>query len=268
MEIEPQNLKQERTTFYSLELNSKQGKLFFNSKNVLNDQLFIYLSKKLYSPIIVSVRTNSIFQDLFGWLFKVEKEIPNKNVFLIYEGYDSTVYFYKEKGNISLIREKDDIFTNETFKGFPIHYDFSLDHIVNKDIIIKVLKEHLSLLKTNLKNTHGDFTNYNILVDNNDKISIIDPKGTESSSILTDHFYFYSYFLIRTRLANPLNKKRVKSIEKELYDIYHQVFKGEDISLLDEIEKIASTDFVCSNNDKIFQYWKNRYYNLMKEILK
>lgn len=198
---------------------------------------------------------------LLNSFFRVEKEVPNNNVFLIYKGYDSTVFFYKEENKIKVIREKKGYYYPEKFLGYPIHWDYSLNHIQQKQILRNILKNHWSNLKKKNVRIHGDFTHLNILVNEKGEVTIIDPQKTEEDSpIITDLFYFYSYLLYR---ASKYEKDYL--YEQELQEIYAEVLKA-DKDVLNSLSLLKQKDFNFSNNQKDFYYWKNRFKNFIKDI--
>jgi len=254
--------------FYLFSPITLKTKFYYRSKDDLDNDLVLLFARKTYPHIAVDIRTNPLFLDLFENLFKVTKRVPNKNVFLIYMGHDSTLYFIKEHEAIYLIKYCNGKFTKEKFKGFPIHYNFKNSKIPNKKLLIKTLREHFKNIKYKKIKIHGDFTVYNILVDDSQRITIIDKKKNNSKSLLTDHFYFYVYFLMRVQRHNPFNKKMFKASEKQLFEIYQEVFKDEDCTLLNEIDKIEYSDFPMKKSEHSFQKWKRVYKELMVKILK
>ena len=254
--------------FYIFSPITIETQLFYKSREELNSKLLQYFALKTYPQFAVRIRCNPIFVSLSENLFKRELSVPKENIFLVYMGRDATTYFCKDsKEKIFVLREEKGLLKRESFKGFPIHYNFSLPYISNKKLIIDVLKKHLGDLKTGKTKTHGDFTVFNILVDGK-KISIIDQKENRSASILTDFFYFYTYFLRRIKRHNPLNKETRKILKAELDEIYEEVFGQEDSSLLSELGKITPKDFLFSKKKTVFDSSMERYSQLMIRLLK
>ena len=257
-----------KTTFFLFSPPWKRVKIYFSANEILKEKLFKSLAQKTAPNFYTRIRTSRIFCILFNWFFKREKEIPNTKVFLIYEGYDSTVFFYIKEHEIGVIRKKDGKHTEEEFLGYPIHFDFSLDYIPNKKLLQEVLRKHWIDLKSGKTKIHGDFTHNNILVDENEKISFIDKKKVqEDTSVITDLFYFYAYFLIRASLYRPRDKRRLTSLENDLNSIYSSVFEDEDKTALEMINKLSLKNFNVCDSEYIFNYWKKEFYNLVEKVI-
>ncbi|MHC1716400.1 MAG: hypothetical protein AB9915_00690 [Candidatus Dojkabacteria bacterium] len=244
----------------------KQVKIYFSSKEDLNTELLKSLALKTLPKIYLDVRRNTIFYFLFNWISQIRIDVPDTNTFLIYKGYDSTIFFIKNNSSIQILRKKNGEIQKEDFLGYPIHYDFSLGHITNKELISKVLKEHWINLKNGKDTLHGDFTHSNILVDGNKKVTVIDSKKTSTNcSIITDHFYFYAYFMLRAKMANYSMKD---TFEKELLGIYTEVFKDEDTErIIESIKELKLEDFNVARKQETFDFWRNEFSQFITKII-
>ena len=219
--------------------------------------------------IYYKIRLSKIFTFFFNWIFKRTLEVPEESTFLVYQGYDSEIFFHKKDGEIKIIRKRGKQYVREDFKGLPIHYDFSLNYIPNKKPLIKILRIHLEKLLDNKISIHGDLTHYNILVNNKKHVSIIDSKPNPNyTSILTDFFYFYSYFLLRSKLNKIFYHKQSFLLEKELLDIYKEVFKNSDIEMIEEIKKIRKDSFHASKKESVFIYYKTKFKEFMEDVMR
>ncbi len=253
--------------FSPFNLSTTETRFYYRKVEDLQEKLLLYFANKTYPKIFTKIRTNTLFVKIFHKYFRQNKYIPDNNVFLIYEGRDSTIYFCKKDKKLYLLREKGSSVKKEKFKGFPIHYDFSSTNIENKELIIDVLKKHLESLKSERIKLHGDFTVYNILVSKDGYISIIDDRINRNKSILTDHFSFYIVFLRRIKRHNFFNIRRRRRIETELENIFLQVFKNEDYKILEEIEKITSEDLPAPGPKKTFNINMIKFRKLLESAI-
>mgnify|MGYP001147488249 CR=1 FL=1 len=244
-------------SFFAFSPPWRKINILFNSQDSLNTKIFKSLSQQILPLWYIKLRKTKPV----NFLFRVKEEIPNNNVFLIYKGHDSTIYFYKVNGNLRVIRKKDCCYYYEDFLGYPIHWDYSLNHIQQKEILRNILRKHWTALKKKETPVHGDFTHLNILVNSREEVTIIDSQKTEKNSpIITDLFYFYSYLLHR---ASKYNKDHL--YEEELQEIYSEILKNEK-NILDSLNFLKQGDFRFSNNKKDFHYWKNRFKNFIKTL--
>lgn len=244
--------------FYLFSLPWKRVKIYFDDKQTLDTELFKSLASKTMPMWYIKRR-----RALPNIFFKKIIDVREENTFLMYEGYDSTIFFYKEGKDIKVLRKKDEKYFKEGFLGYPIHWDFTLDYIPNKELLIKVLKNHWEDLKKG-KKLHGDFTHYNILVDEGENVSFIDEKELGNDTpIIFDLFYFYSYFLHR---ADMYGKRDV--YERELEDTYSIILKNEKRGISQSLDKIIINDFHFSKKEETFQSYKGEFEKLLDEIIK
>lgn len=257
-----------KKVFYLFSPFGKKVQIYYDADQVFEHNLFKSLSQKTVPIYYTQIRTNPAFCFLFNWILKKQIDVPNENVFLIYKGYDSVLFFYENLGKIRVIRKQNGRYQEENFLGYPIFFDFSLEHIPNKKILQKVLNEHWLNLKKDSKIIHGDFTYNNILINSDQEISFIDKKNVETGTpIITDHFYFYAYFLIRLNLFCRGNKAHTDSLTKELHNIYAEIFKNENPAILTDIQNLKLANFNISNNKDLFFFWKNNFFSFIKKIL-
>lgn len=252
-------------TFYKFSPIKIGTDIYYKTTKVFNNKDFQVLVNKKYPQFVVRIRTNQFFSSIFQLFLKKDTPVPHKDCYLIYKGSDSTLYFCENRNGKYIIGEdKLGNFTKENFKGYPIHYDFHSTEIENKDLIVSILKEHLKFVKTDRTNLHGDFTIYNILVDANGKVSFIDSKKRKGESLLSDHFYFYTYFLIRTKRHNRFNRKKQKFLENELVEIFKEVFENEKEGLFAEIEKLTENDIITTKHKTNFYFYKEKFKSLLQ----
>lgn len=254
-------MKKLTKTFYIFSPPWKKVQLLFDDPKVFETNLFKSLSLKLLPTWYIKIRKRKIF-NLF---LRVEKHIPHQNTFLIYEGYDSHIFFYENgtgDGEIKVIRQIDGEYVEEKFLGYPIHWDFSLNQIPLKNLLGNVISKHWQELKQNKDAIHGDFTHSNILVDEQNNISIIDKKPvSDTTPIIYDLFYFYSYFLHKAKL-----QKKDILYENFLLEIFKEALQDEK-NLIEQIKLISIDNFHFSKKEKVFLYWRERFENFLKKII-
>jgi hypothetical protein len=236
----------------------KSVNILFSNQEVQDTKLFQSLAFKLAPPWYVKLRKLGVW-NLF---LKTTRSIPNETTFLIYNGYDSKVFFNKEASTeITVQRLINGKYVNERFLGYPIHYDFSLNKIPNKELLGRTLATQWLMLKKDRKNAHGDFTHSNILVDNNRNVSLIDKKSLPPETpIINDLFYFYSYFLRRARIF-----KNDSLYENYLRDIYSKFFRKQDTPIK-TIDSIGLETFYFCKREEELNYWKTRFKLFLKSL--
>jgi len=105
---------------------------------------------------------------------------------------DKTILFELSGEHIKVWKKgKDNTWHSSEFLGYPLISEYTLKEIKHKQgDIEKALNNHISAyVKSNL--SHGDFTHFNILVDNS-TINFIDHKD-HNFHVILDLFYFYAY---------------------------------------------------------------------------
>ena len=266
MEIEP--TKPIESYFYIFSPVKLGTEIFFKNETTLKEEVTAVLLNRKYPLWVIKIRTLKLCTKLFSFFLKRKKLTPNNEVYLIYEGNDSTLFFCQKEDKRYVLREENNgKISKEDFKGLPIHYHFNGRKIQNRQQIIRIIKNHLKSLKSGNVKTHGDFTVYNILINNKNEISFIDRRENSSKSILSDHFYFFTYFLIRIKRHNRFNIIKQKSLEKELIEVFRLVFKDEDQSILKEIANITIEDIVIPKGKKKFNTYFMKFKEMMYEII-
>jgi hypothetical protein len=240
----------------------KKVKIYVSTNKIFKHKLLKVLAYKTLPVWYYKIRTFFLFRFIINLFFTVKKEVPDEGVFLIYEGYESTLYFYKEKGKTSILRLEDGTFTKEDFLGYPIHWDFTKREVPHKSAIEEVLKEHWSQLKSGEKTLHGDFTHSNILIDDEGAITIIDSQEVRPETpIIYDLFYFYSYFLYRASISNNED-----FYEKQLEQIYLNIFKDEK-EVIESVEYLDNKYFHFTNDVDVFKKYKRKFKKFLEQIL-
>lgn len=246
-------------TFYLLSPPYKKANLLFVKKEIQESKLFKSLAFKLAPQWYIKLRKCN-FLNLF---LKERISVPNEETFLIYNGYDSKVFFYEQNGQIRVKRAIGGEYKEEDFLGYQIHWDFTLKEIPSLNLLKEILRNHWQNLKEDNSNIHGDFTHSNILVDENNKVSIIDKKEVSSKTpIINDLFYFFSYFLHRAKIY-----KKDLIYEEKLKDVFRDILK-KDTEYLKTIDDLEITNFHFSKEKETFIYWKLRFKNFLNEIFK
>lgn len=256
------NLMNIKKEFYIFSPPWKKIKIYYSPKEILDNKILKVMALKTLPHWYFKFRTNKIFASILNLFLKIKKEIPKKDTFLIYEGYDSSIFFYKKNGELSVIRKIENSYIEEPFLGYPIHWDFSLKEIPNKNKIQSTLKKHWELLKTGKARVHGDFTHANILLDEEGEVTVIDSRQIKQElPIINDLFYFYSYFLYRASLYN-----NDKFYEKILEEIYAQILI-KDKNILRLVDKLDRSAFHFTKKRKTFCCYKKRFKDFLIRIL-
>jgi hypothetical protein len=249
-----------KKTLYLFSPPWKKVKIYFDCTETLDTDLLKVLTQKTLPRWYIEIRSIKLFNPFF----KTKSFVPEKNTFVKYRGYDSEIYFYYERENIKVIRKENGEYVKEEFLGYPIHWDFSLDSLPNNELLTDLLKNIWLGLKNGDMDIHGDLTHYNILVNKNGDITIIDEKKvSKDTPYIFDLFYFYAYFLHRASLYGKRN-----IYEDILKTIYTEIFKGEERNILKDIEKIPLKDFPFSKEEKVFNKWKRDFTLFLRSNLR
>jgi len=216
--------------------------ILYDSEDILKSNLFRALLSKIGSNSIkLRIRKNKFVSCLVKWLYKTNINVPNRNIRIIYHGFDNNIFFefYNESKKVKKVylEEKGKLEVMEFF-GVPPFYDFYGDKIKNAKLLKKFLQNHWDDLKHNRTKLHGDLTIFNILLKNN-KIKLIDHYPVNNSKIF-DHFYFYFMFLQKIYAWKGNSLKNKNKIKKALEDMYAAIFinesKDELVKLVEQIK--------------------------------
>jgi hypothetical protein len=200
---------------------------------------------------------------MYSRIVKINFIIPDKNVNLIYKGYDYTHFFVLKQNEVIkmyTLYEKKIIKTN--FLGYPLIENFQINYFSNKNTISLILKRHWLQLKNGIKKCHGDFTPFNILIKKNKFYFIDEKKNTQP--IIFDHFYFYSSILFKVSSFATNAPEINKTIKIELDAIYLEIFKNENIhSLKNQLLQIKTHEM---GNPNLFYQYKNIFIAVLEKI--
>lgn len=182
----------------------------FNCFPKKQDMFLIYSNYKVFKSRLFADLTlqsspkNSIFYRIlkskFGFyissIFRYSFNTPNSNQnYLGIIKMNRYIFFELNNNNIPVYvwrKSSDQLWVKEHFIGFQLLSNYSLSEFQNKSSVIEKAFI-LQWQKLNKKKiSHGDFTHFNILVDNDQNIHFIDKKAHENSKLF-DFFYFYSY---------------------------------------------------------------------------
>jgi len=97
---------------------------------------------------------------------------------------------------------------NEAFSGYPLIENYSHTELQSKLATIRlVVRDHWTEINARGR-IHGDFTHFNVLLNDSNEITKIDERPMENSLIF-DLFYFYSY------LTKNVRRSRLNSSEAQ-----------------------------------------------------
>lgn len=211
--------------------------ILYSDSFVLSTNIFNMFCNKLFptSILIDVLKYGHIKTDFLKQHLSVIKRTPNKMIPLIYSGYDNELYFEfnnTKEFNNSLYSMKNGIFQKVNYLGLPIYYNYKSKLIQQTDLLESFLTSHLLYIMKG-GSLHGDFTNFNLLINNN-TISPIDSIINFKNSPITDHFYFYTYFLLSVAKKNKKNFHIIKSQLDLIYKSIFRKFRVEKIKILTE----------------------------------
>lgn len=201
------------------------------------DHFIVYSSvsafrSRLFSNFIIQASPkNSLFfrlrrtllGHLIGHLSTIAIEVPT----------DANFVGIIKKGRILLVELERTVPTNvwrqdqgtgewksERFVGYQLIEKYTKHEFHKKlPLMVQALQERWDQVVEDKKSIHGDFTHFNILVDERKAIHVIDPKKMENSP-LYDFFYFYAYLrqcLSRcSTLSKPDEVNMVTLLEQHL----------------------------------------------------
>ena len=127
-------------------------------------------------------------------LFQHNIQVSNEDTEYIGIVKNLRIILFEMKGDLPICvwRNTNSDWVKEKFLGYQLISEYSIKEFDSKyELIEEALNIHWLNLK-NGKDIHGDFTHFNILIDEKRDISFIDKK-THINSKLYDFFYFYSY---------------------------------------------------------------------------
>ena len=164
-------------------------------------------------------------------------DVPTKSVSLGYQSRDKIILFEPNAGTYNIWSRalNSDVWSNSSFLGYPIVYKYDKEHILGRLPIIKrALSDHWEDLKKNgASHLHGDFTHFNILINERNAINYIDQKTT-SNNILFDHFYFYNYLLQCLTLCETLSSSDRSDILNRIKDF----FRNSEMNQINSFEEM------------------------------
>ena len=138
---------------------------------------------------------------------------------------DDVVILFEYANNepIHVWRKNTTTWEKEVFIGRQLIAEYSINEFKNKyNTIYSVLKKHWIDINGNPLDVHGDFTHFNILVDKQNKVHLIDKKSTNHSPLF-DFFYFYTYLMQALKRSRSLSKSDFKEIEGRMNQIVRDV---------------------------------------------
>lgn len=232
----------------------KKPCILYENKTVLKTRIFRTFYRKLLSNSYSSRLQKSEIFLLYNKFFGTVKIDVPPEVNLIYQGHDRQIYFSIKNEKIKKVYYKENNkLKQKEFLGYPLYITHAETFINNYPLLKKFLKQHWSDLKQNKTKLHGDLTHFNILV-NNKKINLIDEQKNVKSSIITDHFYFYTYLLEYIDVQKPYNKELKYFVIKEMSKLYQELFKN--INIEQEIKKINMNHIHLKNKKSGVQRFK------------
>lgn len=217
--------------------------LVYSNYKVFKSKLFADLilqssPKNSFFYRILKSRLGFYISSIFSYSFNT----PNSN--LNYVGIikmDRYILFELDDDNIPIHvwrKSVDQSWIKEQFIGFQLLSEYSLAEFHNQfSLVEKAFRLRWQQLKQ--KNlSHGDFTHFNILVDNEQNIHFIDYKAHQNSKLF-DFFYFYSYLGQCFDRCKSISDSDKLSMLKYLEDIILKVCNySSDIDFINDCNAI------------------------------
>jgi len=221
--------------------------ILYDSVDIFDSELFKSLYCRIGSNSLkLRLRKNKFISRIVQTSHKKKIYVPNKNMRVVYHGYDHLVFFEFGKTIHEIWRVffyTGGRFIEKKFLGYPIFYSFNEGEIKNKEALLKFLEERWNKLKKDKIPLHGDFIAHNVLI-NGGKISLIDSRKITNSKIF-DHFNFYSYFVQQLNAWKGISSAKKKALKNSIDDIYANIFGKEDqeylINLINQIKLSDAT---------------------------
>lgn len=137
---------------------------------------------------------------------------------------ETIILFEYSKGKpVWVWRKNNGNWEKEAFIGRQLISEYSVKEFQSKYSIMRsILQSHWSDVTANLLNIHGDFTHFNILIDEKNKVHLIDKKSSNHSKIF-DFFYFYSYLIQAVERNTTLSKTDLNIIVSDIQKIIKDV---------------------------------------------
>lgn len=230
-----------KKSFYFFPFKKDAPYLLYDDRKVFISETFVSLYNKLYgvNSWKLILRKFRLISILFEQFSKRIVSVPEKNINLIYVGYDSSLYFSLDENMqvFKLYRCMNNDFVEEKFLGHTLNI-FSSKELERQMAPIKdFFRSWWIELSDGTHGIHGDLTPFNICITDSE-ISLIDSKPDQNDSIIFDYLYFYAYsmhLLGRRKFMKRSEKHRIQGMLEELvvdsfpendYDRVIQLAKG------------------------------------------
>ena len=228
-------------SFYFFPFRKDKPYLLYDNSMVFSSKVFVSLYNKLYgvNSWKLILRKFRPFSILFECFNKIIVDVPEKDVSLIYVGYDSSLYFSLDgnKQVSALFRSVNGKFIEEKYLGHTLNVYCTKELERQMVPLKKFFKSWWLELRDGTHGIHGDLTPFNICISNGN-VSLVDSKPEQNSSIIFDHLYFYAYsmhLLSRRKFLKQSERQRIQYMLEELviasfpeydYDRVIQLAKG------------------------------------------
>jgi hypothetical protein len=190
--------------------------------------------------------------------------VPDKDVQIIYRGYDSSLYFCLDENlnTTKLYRKSQVDFVEEEFLGSTLNI-YSYPELKSKiPELTQFFRDRWEKIKQGKLTIHGDLTPFNICIDHH-KISPIDPKKHYSDSIIFDRLYFYVYSMDKVKKRKFLNQKEKDAIANLLDNLVVESFPEDDYKLVMQLAE--SLNLLKEPPIKDFDLYRMRFISLFKK---
>ena len=223
-----------------------------------------FRSKIFNNFIIQSSPKNSLFFRLLKtdigfimrFVFKLEIDVPNKNsdfVGIIKNGRIILIELHNNQP--FLVWRKNGNWKKEKFIGYQLISEYTNTEFRSKQKLIEqAFALHWKELDNSPTEVHGDFTHFNILVDNSNRIHFIDNKKHVNSKLF-DFFYFYAYLkqsIYRCVTLSDKERRKIILIIEEI--IKKTCLYSSKKSLNEDFNKIIIPDATGLINNNIDTY--------------
>jgi hypothetical protein len=244
--------------------------ILYADSSLFSTKIFSVLYNKIgFGSVKLRLRCNVYLSKLFELINRGYEDVPDNRVEMIYDGFDNKIYFvFNAEGGVSEVYVKDrskssSLIKKKKFLGYPVYYDKTCSMIENEKPLRNFLKNHWSSLKNGTSKLHGDLVPFNVLIDDKNKVHLIDSRKRVTNSLISDHFYFYAFFLDMIKKQKPYSASNYQNIQQTLDNMYLYIFKGENKAFLTKlVSQIKINEFYLrSSQDSL-----NAFKKLMQRV--
>ena len=239
--------------------------LLYSNVGVLKTRLFKALSIQVSSKnsFFLRIRKTRVGHFFYNLLFLKRKKLnlPGKNIQIGYYNNNKLILFEFEKQQpIFVYKKNNNSWVKLPFLGYSLIESYSKNEYFKKKKNIEEVLAHRWKQIMDGQSLHGDFTHFNILINDKDKFVFIDEKKV-SNSPLFDIYYFQSYYFQCLENCKTISKKNTLEVKRDFNHIVKNVLKYTDekdlIKYVNLIDNSFAFGLITEQKEKRFEEFKS-----------